>query len=153
MASFAMAPVAKVVKAKESKEELVPMEFPGPADVRLALQNGTIMIFKPGVQMVPVSLKNHTWLKCHKVKEVKMPAKLPADEVQETLDAQAKAKEEQEKAEAEQRKSKLQTVLAAMTKADLVVYGKTKYDLALDGAAKKDELIAAILEAAALKGE
>lgn len=70
--------IPKVVSAESLKEPMVSMLFPGPAQVRLALNDGRILVFEPGVRQVPQSLVDHEWLRVHGVKLV--PGATPVSE-------------------------------------------------------------------------
>lgn len=149
MASFPLidSKVQKNIKVSK-QEDTVAMFFPGPAVVRLALSSSEVLEFKPGVQAVPVKYKDHPWLKAHKVVAVNGVSVEP-DKQEEQEEADREATAARLKADAAEQRSKLQSALTAMTKAELVVYGRQNYKLDLDGGAvTKPELIAAILEAA-----
>jgi len=162
MASFPLTkdPVQKVVKP--AKEKMVPMEFPGPADVRLALSSNQVLIFKPGVQLVPQSLVNHPWLKAHKVKLIEglegEQAKATAEAQQAQENADDKKKQDDldkaAKAEADKKRSAAATALNAMTKPELAVFAKQTHGLELNHEEmKKPEMVAAIQNAMAPKKE
>jgi len=65
------------VKKVEANEETVTMMFPH--HVRLTLQDHSVMEFNPGPQQVPVSLKDHWYLKAHGVVEFTAPKQPDVD--------------------------------------------------------------------------
>ena len=155
MNGFPLANVAapQEVEASKQKEPMVPMLFPGPADVHLVLQNNTKLIFKPGVQMVPVSLTEHPWLKAHKVTlvvagqptvtEAVIPAETKTEAKTEVPPQPTTAQQTSLPVDAAQGRA----VLTTLTKADLATYARQR-GLDLDPEKmKKDEMVDAILEA------
>lgn len=114
-------------------DDTVTMVFPHAVSLNLDNYAG-IIHFKPGIQEVPVSLKDHDYLKKNGVilyekpkvaepkKTTSVPSATPAAPVEPAPD------------------------LSKMTKAEIVAHAAEVHGLELDPSLKKDELIAAVEE-------
>lgn len=148
-------PTQKITQV-DPKEETVMMVFPGPADVRLVQQDNSVLIFKPGVRKVPVRLKDHPWLKAHKVVLATEAAEANPPRVETTGISSAVVPENQQPGAQENKPPATTTAppagaveaFGAMTKAELAVFAKKNLSLDLDPSKmNKDAMVTAVLEA------